>query len=336
MKKRIVIIIFITLLLGVSVLVYYAQQRSKNGEMYYSGTIESTDSNLAFQAAGHVNVRYVEEGQAVKKGQVLAELDSAEFQARLDQAKASLDKAIKDKEQLHELLDIYMKTLPDDVKRAEADVSIARNTMIDARKNNERYEELFKRGVTAEKDRDTIKLGFENARSKLNESEAALEQAKSNLRKIDTTKKDIESAQAQVELAKANLDQARIQFGYTKLTAPYAGIIISKNVEPGEVVSPGREVLTLSDLSRVDLKIFVDETDIAKIKPGGKVEVKVDTFKDKVFTGWVSYVSPDAEFTPKIIQTKKERVKLVYLVKVSVPNPDYELKTGMPADAYLK
>ena len=336
MKKSIVIIIFITLLLGVSVLVYYAQQSSTNGGMYYSGTIEAIESNLAFQASGHVTIIQAEEGKAVNKGQVLAELDNTEFQSRLEQANASLDKAIKEKEQLEELLGIYTDTLPEDVKRAEANVAVARNTMLDAQKNIIRYEDLFKKGVIAEQERDTIRLGFENAQSKLNESEAALKQAKSNLKKIDTTKKDIESAQAAIDLAKATLDQARIQLGYTKLIAPYSGIITSRNVEPGEVVSPGREVITMSDLSRVDLKIFVDETDIAKVKPGGKVEVKVDTFKDKVFTGWVSYVSPDAEFTPKIIQTKKERVKLVYLVKVSVPNPDYELKTGMPADAYLK
>ncbi|MGO9144915.1 MAG: HlyD family secretion protein [Desulfomonilia bacterium] len=336
MKKSIVIIIFITLLLGVSVLVYYAQQRSTNGGMYYSGTIEAIESNLAFQASGHVTIIQAEEGKAVNKGQVLAELDNTEFQSRLEQANASLDKAIKEKEQLEELLGIYTDTLPEDVKRAEANVAVARNTMLDAQKNIIRYEDLFKKGVIAEQERDTIRLGFENAQSKLNESEAALKQAKSNLKKIDTTKKDIESAQAAIDLAKATLDQARIQLGYTKLIAPYSGIITSRNVEPGEVVSPGREVITMSDLSRVDLKIFVDETDIAKVKPGGKVEVKVDTFKDKVFTGWVSYVSPDAEFTPKIIQTKKERVKLVYLVKVSVSNPDYELKTGMPADAYLK
>lgn len=336
MKKSIVIIIFITLLLGVSVLVYYAQQSSTNGGMYYSGTIEAIESNLAFQASGHVTIIQAEEGKAVNKGQVLAELDNTEFQSRLEQANASLDKAIKEKEQLEELLGIYTDTLPEDVKRAEANVAVARNTMLDAQKNIIRYEDLFKKGVIAEQERDTIRLGFENAQSKLNESEAALKQAKSNLKKIDTTKKDIESAQAAIDLARATLDQARIQLGYTKLIAPYSGIITSRNVEPGEVVSPGREVITMSDLSRVDLKIFVDETDIAKVKPGGKVEVKVDTFKDKVFTGWVSYVSPDAEFTPKIIQTKKERVKLVYLVKVSVSNHDYELKTGMPADAYLK
>jgi HlyD family secretion protein len=336
MKKRILIIIFIGMLIGVSALVYFAQQRSKNGSMYYSGTIEAIQSNLAFQASGHVTTIQAEEGKAVKKGQVLAELDSAEYQARLDQAKAGLDKAVLAKEQLEQLLIIFTSTLPDDVKRAEANVSMARNTMLDARKNNDRFEQLFKKGVISEKEQDTIKLGFENALSKVNESEAIYQQSRSNLKKIDTTKKDIESAQSQIDLAKATLEMARIQLGYTKLLAPYDGIITSRNVEPGEVVSPGREVLTMSDLSRVDLKIFVDETEIAKVRPGRKVEVKVDTFKDKVYSGLVSYVSPEAEFTPKIIQTKKERVKLVYLVKVSLSNPAFELKTGMPADAYLK
>jgi HlyD family secretion protein len=93
--------------------------------------------------------------------------------------------------------------------------------------------------------------------------------------------------------------------------------------------------MTISDLSRVDLKIFVDETEIGKVKPHQKVLVKVDTFPGKTYTGYVSFISPEGEFTPKIIQTKKERVKLVYLVKISIVNPNFELKAGMPADAVL-
>jgi len=92
----------------------------------------------------------------------------------------------------------------------------------------------------------------------------------------------------------------------------------------------------MADLSRVDLKVFVGETEIGKIKPGQPVDVKTDTFPDKTYTGRVAFISPQAEFTPKIIQTHKERVKLVYLVKVSIPNPDLELKSGMPADAWFR
>lgn len=336
MKKRIVIMIFIALLVLVSVLVYYAQRRAGSGEMYYSGTIEAIESNLAFQVSGNVILVQAREGQAVQKGDVLAELDSSEFLTRLDQARAAVEKAVKAKEQLQDLLSIYTVTLPEDVKRARANVAVARNTMLDAKKNNERYEELLRRGVVSQKERDSVNLAFEIAQSNLHEAEAVLAQAESNLRKIDSTRKDIEAAQAQIDLSKAALEQAKIQLSYTKLIAPYSGIITSRNVEPGEIVTPGREVISLSDLSRVDLKIFVDETDIAKVKPNQRVDVVVDTFPGKFFKGRVSYISPEAEFTPKIIQTKKERVKLVYLVKVSIPNPKFELKTGMPADAFLR
>ncbi|HQI01520.1 MAG TPA: efflux RND transporter periplasmic adaptor subunit [Deltaproteobacteria bacterium] len=336
MKKRIVIVIFAALLVLVVGLVYYGQRRAGKGEMYYSGTIEAIESNLAFQASGSVIRVEAREGEAVRTGDVLAELDSSEFAARLDQARAALEKAVKAKEQLEELLAIYSSTLPEDVRRARANVDVARNTMIDSKRNDERYEELFRRGVVSQKERDSVNLAYENSLSKLHEADAVLAQAESNLRKIDSTKKDIEAAQAQIDLSKAALEQAKIQLGYTKLTAPYSGIITSRNVEPGEFVSPGREVLSLSDLSRVDLKVFVDETDIGKVRPNQKVDVVVDAFPGKFFKGRVSYISPEAEFTPKIIQTKKERVKLVYLVKVSVPNPKFELKTGMPADAFLR
>jgi len=112
--------------------------------------------------------------------------------------------------------------------------------------------------------------------------------------------------------------------------------VISRNIEPGEVVTPGQEVFSVADLSRVDLKVFVDETEIGKIRPGQKADVKVDTFPDRVFSGTVTYISPQAEFTPKIIQTHKERVKLVFMVKLSIPNPNFELKPGTPADAWFR
>ena len=180
--------------------------------------------------------------------------------------------------------------------------------------------------------KETIKT----SKARLAEGKAVLKQAESNLKKIETAEKDVEVARAQVEVARAGLELAETQLEYTRLLAPFSGIITSRNVEPGEVVSPGREVLSLTDLSVVDLKIFVGETEIGRVKPGQKVEVKIDTFPGKSHWGTVAYISPEGEFTPKIIQTHKERVKIVYLVKVNIPNPDYELKSGMPADAWLR
>lgn len=336
MKRKAVVIVFIVLLAGVALLVYSGQRKAQQSEIYYSGTIEAKDANIAFQVSGRVSGVMVSEGEQVQKDQILAVLEGQEFQSRLDQAKAALERAIRGREQLESLLSVYQSTLPADVDRAQAGLKNAGDVLAEARKNYERYEQLFSRGVIAERDRDAMKLSYETARSRLAESDALLRQAKGNLRRIEATRKDIEAAGAQIDVARAALDQVSIQMQYTTLRAPFDGVITSRNLEPGEVVSPAREVLTLADLSRVDLKIFVDETQIGKVKPGQQAEVRIDTFPGRTFEGQVSFISPEGEFTPKIIQTRKERVKLVYLVKVSIPNPNLELKSGMPADAWLR
>jgi len=387
-KKRIIMVIFVVILLGVGMLVYIGQRNVQLRELYYSGTIEARTSELAFQVSGRVVKVPVDEGQAVEKDQLLAELDRSEFEARHEQAKANLEAAIKNLGRLELVLEISQRTLPAEVTRAEASVEAlraqlheleaghraqdieqarlaylsAKVTMEDAERDKKRHERLFREKIISEAVRDAAELRYETttkeyerakekydlikegfrketiqtARARLAEGEAVLNQARSNLKKIDAAKGDVEVARAHVQAARAALQLAETQLRYTQLKAPFHGIITSRNVEPGEVVVPGREILSLSDLSSVDLKIFVDETEIGKVKPGQKVEVKVDTFPDKAYWGRVAFISPEGEFTPKIIQTHKERVKLVYLVKVSVPNPNLELKSGMPADAWLR
>jgi HlyD family secretion protein len=335
-KKRVIIIVFVVLLLGVGGLVYYGQWKSTSGELYYSGTMESTNSELSFQVTGRVVQVLVDEGQAVKKDQVLAVLDPSDYQAGADQARANGSRAEKNVLQLKALLEINRKTLPADVTRAEAGVSSARDTMLEAKRNKERYDKLYEKRVVSQKEWDAFKLNYDTAYARHTDAEAALHQARSNLGRIAAMEREVEAADAQVRSNRAALDSALIQLQRTQLTAPYDGIIVSRNVEPGYVVSPTRQVFSLSDLKTVKLKIFVGETEIGKVKPGQQVDVKVDTFPKKIFKGSVSYISPEGEFTPKIIQTHKERVKLVYLVQVTIPNPDLELKTGMPADAWLR
>lgn len=337
MKKKIAFLVFILLLVGVSLLVYFGQRRARLKELYYSGTIEATtQSGLAFQVGGKVEKVLVDEGYKVEKGQVLAVLEQAEFLTRQEEAKANLAKWEQTLSQLETLLRIYQQTLPAEVIRAKAGVKNAQDTLEEAQKNKNRYDKLFEQKVVSEKEWDRITLNYNIALSQYTQSKAVLEQAISNLKKIEATEREIGAAKAQVKAAQAALNLANLHLNYTTLRAPFSGIITTRNVEPGEVVNPNREVFTLSDLSQVDLKIFVDETEIGKVKPGQKVKVTIDTFPDKVYSGKVSYISPEGEFTPKIIQTHKERVKLVYLVKVTIPNPDLELKTGMPADAWLQ
>ena len=388
MKKRIIIIVFLALLIAVSSLVYFGQRKNQIEDLYYSGTVEARQANLSFQASGRVAEVYVDEGQWVEKDQILALLDQSESLAHLEQAKANLEVSKKSFEQLELANEILRKTLPIDVKRAEAGVkalkaqlneletgyrsqdiekarlalSASEATLEVARKDRDRYDRLFKETIASEKERDTVNLRFETAlrkyesakenldqvregfrqetiqtaRAKLEEGEAVLKQAKANLKKIDVNEKEIEVVQARVQVAEAALMLAETRHAFTQLKASFKGIITTRNVEPGEVVSPGREVLSLTDLRSVDLKIFVPETEIGKVRPGQPVDVKIDSFPDKFFQGKISYIATEGEFTPKIIQTQKERVKLVYLVKISIPNPDLELKPGMPADAWLR
>lgn len=249
-----------------------------------------------------------------------------------------------------------------DIERARLAFLTSEDIMGEARKNKARYDKLFQKGIVSEKEWDAMNLKYETAskdfekaketlemlkegvrketiqaaRARLAEGKAILKQARSNLMKIKAAEKEVETVRAQVKAARSAVELAKIHLKYTQLRAPFKGIITSRNIEPGEVALPGREIMTLSDLSTVELKIFVSETEIGKIKPGQRVEVRVDTFPDKVYMGKVSFISPEGEFTPKIIQTHKERVKLVYLVKVLIPNPDLELKSGMPADAWLR
>jgi len=336
LKKKMIIILFVLFLIGAGAFVYFGRQSGHPDELFFSGTIETTEANLSFQAPGRVTAVYVKEGQAVTRDAPIAELDRSEYQARYDQAKAGLERARQARKQAQTVLVTYQKTLPAEVSRAQAGVKSAQDQLADARRNYRRYEDLFKQDVVTEKERDAMKLAYDVAQSRLTEAESLLKLAHGNLSRMDVARQDIETAAAQVAVTRAALDQADVQLGYTRLKSPMNGVVTSRNIEPGETVTTGREVITVADLTRVDLKIYVPETQIGKVRPGQAAEVRIDTFPDKTFAGTVAFISPEGEFTPKIIQTQKERVKLVYLVKVSIDNPGRELKAGMPADARLK
>jgi HlyD family secretion protein len=125
------------------------------------------------------------------------------------------------------------------------------------------------------------------------------------------------------------------RLGYATLTAPVAGMVMSKNIEPGEQVAVGTPVITIGELESVWVRAYIPETDLGRVKLGQKARVTTDTWPGKVYDGTVTFISSEAEFTPKNVQTQKERVKLVYRIKITIPNPRMELKPGMPADAEI-
>ena len=169
-------------------------------------------------------------------------------------------------------------------------------------------------------------------------AQAAVEMAQAGLEALEAgpTEEEVAVAQAEVTRAEAALGVLEVQLEKLTLRSPTAGLVTGRMVQVGEMAVPGTSLITVADLDEVTLTVYIPEDEIGRVKVGQAVEVGVDSFPGKVFEGQVSYIASQAEFTPKNVQTEKERVNMVFAVKVKVPNPEHELKPGMPADAVIK
>jgi len=176
---------------------------------------------------------------------------------------------------------------------------------------------------------------IETARAQLSQAQASLRLANTRKIQVDVLRRELQTAEVQVKEAASALEVIETQIGYCTLHAPVSGIVLVKNTEAGEFMVPGGAVITLGDLERPWLKAFINEIDLGRVKLGQKVSVTTDSYPGKVYEGKITFLSSEAEFTPKNVQTTKERVKLVYRIKVSLANPHYELKPGMPADGQI-
>ncbi|HQK99171.1 MAG TPA: biotin/lipoyl-binding protein, partial [Smithellaceae bacterium] len=228
MKTKGLVIGFVVLLIAAALFVFVGKANRQNGTLFYSGTIEATQVRLSFQVSGRVLKVHVEEGQRVENGRLLVEMEPDEFDARVSQAQANLDRARKVELQAKAALAVLEKTLPAEVARAEAGLRSARAVLRDAERNDQRYANLFDQDVVSEKDRDTVRLNYEMAKSRLAESESLLGLARGNLSRLEASRKDVDAARAQIAVAEAALTQARIQRTYAELRSPLAGVVTSR------------------------------------------------------------------------------------------------------------
>ncbi|MGA2465835.1 MAG: efflux RND transporter periplasmic adaptor subunit [Thermodesulfobacteriota bacterium] len=323
--KRFVILILIAAAIG-GVLYYFLILDKKEGDtvIKVSGNIEATEADVGFKISGRIVSRFYEEGDWVEKGKVLAKLDDEDLRQRLDLARATLMSA---QARLSKLL---AGSRPEELRQAEANLHQAQFDLGNKEIQYERVKELYERRVIS-------KEVFDNAETSYKVAKAALQIATENyqLVKEGPRKEDIEDARAQVNQARASLKLAETQLSYAVLYCPISGVVLVKSGEIGEVVNPGTSVLTLADINNVWLKAYIPETDLGKVKWGQEVIVTTDLRPKKEYRGRISFISSQAEFTPKQIQTEKERVTLVYRIKIDIPNPDRELKPGMPADGRI-
>ncbi len=220
---------------------------------------------------------------------------------------------------------------PQEIKVAEAQVSAAEveKKRLEIERNRARY--LFSQKAISTEDHDRALAAYDVAVARYQQ---ALEQCK--LVKEGPRKEEIDQGRAKVKQAKASLDLAETRLSYAKIYSPLDGVVLSKNIEEGEYVAPGTPVVTVADMVNVWLRAYVDEMDLDRVKFGDTAEITTDSTSGKVYQGHVSFISEQSEFTPKTVQTEKERVKLVYRIKIDIRNPGMELKAGMPADAAIK
>lgn len=201
----------------------------------------------------------------------------------------------------------------------------------------------FDEGVQVKKGDLIVKLEYEELNAQLRSALANFVNSDENFKRTrdlfqkgSLSKRDFDNAEAAYKVAKASLDLVSANIGNAVLFSPIDGTVLEKNLEVGEMAFPGSAIVTVADIKKPWMKIYVSDKILGKVKLGQKALVQVDSFPGRNFTGIVSAISSKAEFTPKTIQTKEERVKLMFAVKIAIDNPGLDLKPGMPADAEIQ
>ncbi|MBN8585205.1 MAG: efflux RND transporter periplasmic adaptor subunit [Ignavibacteria bacterium] len=324
MKRKLILIPAAAAVLLLIVFISSCGNGKDTNSINSSGTIESVNVTISSKTSGTINKINFKEGDRVKKGDLLVEISHDLLDIQLRQSEAGV-----------ELANAQLKLLRsgarrEDIKQSEELVKQAKINMELARQDKQRAEELFRQDAT------TKKL-YDDAIGRYDLTVTQYNSAKENLAKVKTIirPEEIEQAQANLKKAVSMVDLLKQNIEDCKVYAPSDGFVSKKFIEEGENAVMGGSLLRLSNLETVNLVIYIPETELAKVKLGQEAEIKIDAFKDKEYKGKIIFISPEAEFTPKNIQTPEERTKLVFAVKIEIPNPQFELKPGLPADAKI-
>ncbi|MGO9008729.1 MAG: efflux RND transporter periplasmic adaptor subunit [Bryobacteraceae bacterium] len=387
MKKILIPAAVLLVAAGLAVYAFHRSSRDTSGRILVSGNIELTEVNIGFKTAGRLIERTVDEGDLVKKGQLIARLDSAELTAQRDSLIAGLASARSQLAQAETSADWERATLaadleqrrgdlaaaeahlaelkngsrPQEIQEAKAAVDASQSEFDRAKKDWDRAQTLFKDDDISASQYDEFRNHWESADAVLKQakeraalvfagprveqvdgaaaqverSRGALKMAEANSLELKRREQELATRRAEIERSTANLAQVNAQLADTLAVSPVDGVVLVKSADVGEVLAAGATVVTVGDIEHPWLRAYINETDLGKVKLGSKVRITTDSYPGKVYDGRVGFISSEAEFTPKQIQTEEERVKLVYRIKIDVDNPRQELKSNMPADAEI-
>jgi HlyD family secretion protein len=294
-------------------------------ELTLYGNVDIREVDLAFVTSERVKEILVEEGDRVKRGEVVARLDDAKLQAAVAAAQASLDaqQAVVDR--------LEAGSRPQEIRQAKAQAEAAAAKARSAELTYERQQRLGQKKLASPEDVDQARAAADAARG---DAQAAQEAYR--LAVLGPRAEDIAQAKATLQSLRANLDLAKERLADATLAAPADAVVRDRILQPGDMASPQNPVLTLALLNPVWVRAYVPEPDLGRIAPGMQAEIRTDSFPGKVYQGWVGFISPTAEFTPKNVETPDLRTRLVYQVRVFACNPRDQLRLGMPATVIVR
>jgi HlyD family secretion protein len=326
MIKRIALLILGVLLVtgGGYLYVRSAATHTADTGLRISGNIEAHESVVSFKVQGRVVRLPVQEGQSVEQGDLLAQLDDEDYRQQV-----SVDEAT-------------VRTREAELELALAgsrnqEIQAAKQTLVDAHADLELKRAEFVRRQALLSEQGVSREDVDSAATQFKRAQAAYERARQIHDQLveGTRKEEIAVRRANLQLAREAVEMSRVKLTYTVLTAPVSGVVLVRQAELGEVVAPGTPVVTIADVDHLWMRGYINETDLGRIRWGQPATVRTDTYPDKAFLGRVSFISSQAEFTPKSVETHKERVTLVYRIKIDLDNLNHELKPGMPAEAMI-
>ncbi|MCQ8116818.1 HlyD family efflux transporter periplasmic adaptor subunit [Methylomonas rosea] len=283
------------------------------------GNIDIRQVELSFHDPERVEQILVQEGERVKRGQLLATQALERFQFSRDQAEAKVEV------QQHQLDKLLHGSRPQEIGKAGNDVKAAEAAVVLAKKELARLQVLVKRKLSSAESLDRAQAQYDGAR----ESLQALKQQYA-LTEIGPRNEDIRAAQAQLKADRAAMQLADKALADARLYAPQDGVIQNRILEPGDMANAQKPVLTLALRDPLWARTYVAEADLGRLRYGLPASLASDSFPDKSYRGWVAYISPTAEFTPKTVETTELRTSLVYQVRIYACDPDDQLRLGMP------
>ncbi len=299
---------------------YQRQHRGASDALVLHGNVDIREVQLAFNASDRIEQILVREGQRVTAGQLLAVLDSRRLGHAVAQAEAQVAA------QREVVARFVAGSRPEEIRKARADVEAARADAVNADETYRRTLELVAQHFVAQQQADNAKAGLDAARARLKAAEETLRLTVAGPRKEDTA-----AARATLAAYEAARDLAKRDLAEASLYAPADGVIENRVLEPGDMASPQRTVLTLALTDPLWVRAYAPETDLGKLRLGAPAQVATDSYPGKRYRGWIGFISPTAEFTPKSVETREVRTALVYQVRVFVCPPHEELRLGMPA-----